>query len=93
MLNRKEAPLIKDAVDFNLQLPMSEKHLLSNGVEVYMVNMGTEEAMMVNWVFYAGNWHEPQKLVASATNHLLKNVPTPVPLSKSMNTLNIMDLT
>ncbi len=76
MPNRTEAPLIKDAVDFNLQLPMSEKHILSNGVEVYAINMGTEEAMMVNWVFFAGNWQEPKKLVASATNHLLKNGTT-----------------
>ncbi|MET0241986.1 MAG: pitrilysin family protein [Flavitalea sp.] len=76
MLNRAEAPLIKDAVEFDLQLPMSQKHVLSNGVEVYAVDMGTEEAMMVNWVFFAGSWYEPKKLVAAATNHLLKNGTT-----------------
>ena len=73
MLNRTEAPLIKDAVDFDIRLPMSDKHVLSNGVEVYAINMGSEEAMMINWVFFAGNWYEPKKLVASAANHLLKN--------------------
>ncbi len=76
MLNRTQAPLIKDAVDFSLQLPMSEKHVLSNGVEVYAINMGTEEAMMVNWVFFAGTWQEPKKAVAPATNFLLKNGTT-----------------
>ncbi|RYG01275.1 MAG: insulinase family protein, partial [Chitinophagaceae bacterium] len=76
MLNRAQAPLIKDAVEFDLQLPMSQKHVLSNGVEVYAVDMGTEEAMMVNWVFFAGSWYEPKKLVAAATNHLLKNGTT-----------------
>jgi predicted Zn-dependent peptidase len=76
MLDRTEAPHIKDAIDFDLKLPMSDKHILSNGVEVYAINMGTEEAMMVNWVFLAGNWYEQKKLVASATNHLLKNGTT-----------------
>jgi zinc protease len=76
MLNRTEAPLIKDAVDFDIRLPMSDKHVLSNGVEVYAINMGSEEAMMINWVFFAGNWYEPKKLVASAANHLLKNGTT-----------------
>ncbi|HMF72819.1 MAG TPA: pitrilysin family protein [Flavitalea sp.] len=76
MLNRAEAPPIKDAVDFDLQLPMSQKHTLSNGVEVYAIDMGTEEAMMINWVFFAGNWYEPKKLVGSAANYLLKNGTT-----------------
>src|ERR1041385_5624420 len=76
MINRTEAPPIKDAIEFDVKLPMSQKHVLSNGVEVYAVDMGTEEAMMVNWVFFAGSWYEPKKLVAAATNHLLKNGTT-----------------
>lgn len=35
--------------------------------------MGSEETLMVNWVFYAGNWYEDSKAVAAATNFLLKN--------------------
>jgi predicted Zn-dependent peptidase len=46
---------------------------LSNGVEVFAVNMGTEDTMMIDWVFNAGNCYENKKVVAAATNHLLKN--------------------
>ncbi|HUR12791.1 MAG TPA: pitrilysin family protein [Flavitalea sp.] len=74
--NRAESPLIKDAVDFNVVLPACEKHVLSNGVEVFAVNMGTEEMIMLNWVFYAGNWYEQKKTIAAACNYLLKNGTT-----------------
>lgn len=72
-LIRTEAPAIKDPVDFNIQLPRCQVHTLSNGVEVYMINMGTEDTMMIDWVFFAGNCYEQKKTVAAATNHLLKN--------------------
>lgn len=75
-VNRAVPPLIKDAIEFNVILPQFEKHVLSNGVEVYALNMGTEELIMLNWVFYAGNWYEKQKAVASACNYLLKNGTT-----------------
>ena len=75
-VNRAVPPVIKDAVEFNVVLPQCEKHILSNGVEVYALNMGTEELIMLNWVFYAGNWFEKQKALASACNYLLKNGTT-----------------
>ena len=75
-LIRTEPPPIKDPVDFNIKLPSCEIRTLSNGVEVYMLNMGTEDTMMIDWVFYAGNWYEKKKTVAAATNHLLKNGTT-----------------
>ena len=71
--NRAVPPFIKDAIDFNVILPPCEKHVLSNGVEVYALNMGTEEMIMLNWVFFAGNWYEDKKTVAAACNFLLKN--------------------
>jgi zinc protease len=73
MIDRNNAPDIIDAVDMHLELPPYEKHVLRNGVEVYAFNMGTQETLMVNWIFSAGNWYEDQILVAAATNHLLKN--------------------
>lgn len=73
MLNRTIAPPIKEPVDFNISLPASQKHTLSNGIEVYTVDMGSEEALMISWVFIAGNWYEDKKAVAAATNYLLKN--------------------
>ena len=74
--DRAVPPFIKDAVDFKVTLPPCEQHVLSNGVEVYALNMGTEEMIMLNWVFYAGNWYEDKKTVAAACNFLLKNGTT-----------------
>lgn len=72
-LNRKQAPGIKDAVDFQLTLKPYEKFVLDNGIEVYAVNAGAEQVMQIEWVFYAGNWYEDQDGIAVATNHLIKN--------------------
>ena len=72
-INRKASPSIVDPTHLHIELPMYEKHVLSNGVEVYLFNLGTQDTMMVNWIFDAGNWFEEKNLVASSTNHLLKN--------------------
>jgi zinc protease len=76
MLNRKIAPKITDAVDFLLALPPYQKYLLKNGVEVYAINLGELDTLMVNFVFTAGNWFEKRNLVAASTNYLLKNGTT-----------------
>ncbi len=73
ILNRKQAPTIKDAVDFQLTLKPYEKFVLDNGIEVYAVHAGAEQVMQMEWVFYAGNWYEEQNGIAAATNHLIKN--------------------
>ncbi len=73
MINRKEEPVIVDAVDFNLQLKPYVKFTLKNGVDVYTINAGAEEVMSLEIVYYAGNYFEDKKGVASATNFLLKN--------------------
>lgn len=73
MLVRTAPPPIKDPVDFDVKLPPCDVHRLSNGVEVYALNMGSEDTMMISWVFYAGNCFENKKAVAAATSHLLKN--------------------
>src|SRR4249920_3054169 len=73
MLNRMIAPKIIDAVEFDLKLPPFQKKILKNGVVLYAIDMGTQETMMVNWVFNAGNWFEEKNLVAAAANYLLKN--------------------
>jgi zinc protease len=73
MLKRTVPPPIKDPVEFDVHLPPCEVYKLSNGVEVFAVNMGTEDTMMIDWVFNAGNCYENKKVVAAATNHLLKN--------------------
>jgi zinc protease len=73
MLNRKTVPEITDAVKFQLNLPPHKKISLRNGVEVYLVDMGTVDTLMMNIIFYAGNYYETQNLVAPATNFMLKN--------------------
>lgn len=72
-LERKKAPQILDAVNFNLQLKPYTKYTLRNGVDVYSVNAGAEEVMALEWVFFAGNAVEKQNLVAATANYLLKN--------------------
>lgn len=58
MTNRMTVPRIKLPVEFNVQLPPCKKYTLSNGVEIFAVDMGSEDTLMLNWVFYAGNWYE-----------------------------------
>ena len=73
MLNRTDAPLIKDAIEFELQLKQCEQFSLDNGVPVYTIDAGAQEVIQIEMVFYAGNWFEQQKAVAAATNFMLKN--------------------
>ena len=76
MPDRTIAPEITDATAFRLTLPPYQLHVLKNGVHVYAVNLGEQDTLMFNWIFYAGNWYEEKNLVAAATNHLLKNGTT-----------------
>jgi len=73
MLNRTIAPPIKDAVEFELILPPYQKRTLKNGIEVYLIDLGNVDAMMVNWIFDAGNSYEKKHGVAAAVSSLLKN--------------------
>jgi zinc protease len=76
MLNRKIAPPIKDAIEFELELPPYRKHVLRNGVELYAIDLGNLDTLMVNWIFDAGNWYEEKNGVAAAASALLKNGTT-----------------
>ena len=73
MPERKQPPVIVDAVDFLLQLRPYQKMILKNGVEVFAVNAGAEEVMSLEWVFFAGNCYEENNLVAATVNYLLRN--------------------
>lgn len=73
MPDRKNAPQIIDAVDMHLELKPYESYTLDNGVEVYAFNGGEEEVLMVELVFFAGNWYEEKNIVAATTNFMLKN--------------------
>jgi zinc protease len=73
MLNRKKAPEIKDAVEFDIQLKPVEKNILDNGIPVYSIHAEGQEVLSIELVFYAGNWYEDKNIVAGTTNYLLKN--------------------
>lgn len=73
MINRKKAPAIKDPVSFNLQLKPYDFYTLDNGTPVYAVNDPSQEVLLIELVFFAGNWYEQQNIVAATTNFLLKN--------------------
>ncbi|MCP9749534.1 pitrilysin family protein [Ferruginibacter sp. HRS2-29] len=75
-MNRKEAPVIIDAVDFKLNLKPYEYFTLDNGVPVYTIDAGAQEVVQIEWVFYAGNWNEEKRGLAGATNFMLKNGTT-----------------
>ncbi|MEO6232952.1 MAG: pitrilysin family protein [Ferruginibacter sp.] len=72
-MNRTIAPLIKDAIEFELPLKPYEKFILDNGVEVFAINAGEQDVVQIELVFFAGNSYEKAKGVAAATNHLMKN--------------------
>ena len=76
MIDRKKAPLIVDAVNFDLRLKPCQKFILNNGIEVYAIDAGAEEVISIEWVYNAGNCFEEQNLVAATSNFLLRNGTT-----------------
>ncbi len=73
MPNRNSAPDMIDAVDMQLQLQPYTSFMLDNGVPVYTVDGGAQEVLMIELVFFAGNWYEEKNIVAATTNFMLKN--------------------
>ena len=73
-LDRTVTPLIKDAIDFDIQLKPYQNFHLDNGVEVYTYEGGAEEVLSMEMVFFAGNTYEQKNWVAAATNFLLKKI-------------------
>jgi predicted Zn-dependent peptidase len=70
MPNRTQPPLIRQIE--NLRLPPIEKIELDNGIPVHVVNMGTQEVLKLEVVFYAGRPFERKQLAARATAAMLK---------------------
>lgn len=72
-LDRTSPPPIKDAVDFDYNLPPIQQEVLNNKVPLYSINLGAQEVIQIEWVFAAGIWYEPQVGLAQSTASLLKN--------------------
>ena len=49
-LDRIKAPLIKDAVDFDIQLKPYQHFTLDKGVEVYSYEGGAEEVIRLSFI-------------------------------------------
>ncbi|GAA0530951.1 M16 family metallopeptidase [Chitinophaga japonensis] len=72
-MNRKIAPAIKDAVEFDIKLKPYEKFTLDNGIPVYVIKSDEQDTLQLELVFSAGSWYEQENMVAAATNFLMKN--------------------
>ncbi len=68
-LKRNIAPKIFRPENINITKP--EKALLDNGVQVYLINSGTEDIISIELIFDAGCWYDPIPLVSKFTNLML----------------------
>lgn len=73
MINRKIAPSIHNAVDFNFHLKPLHSFQLDNGINVHCIHSDAQEVVVLDIVFFAGNWYEENNLQAAAANFLIKN--------------------
>lgn len=72
-LDRKNAPAIQDAINFDFDLPQINHNQLDNGLPLYWINAGVQDVVEVDWVFPAGLWYEHTQGTAQAVAGLLKN--------------------
>lgn len=70
MPNRSQPPVINDIQ--TIRLPEPDLLYLDNGIPVYVTNLGTQEVIRMELVFFAGRTYEQKPLVARATSSLLR---------------------
>ncbi len=70
-LNRTLAPQIQQANDIRLHKP--DNYQLSNGIDVFEFNIGSQELIKVEFIFRAGSWYQNKAFVAAFTNSLIKS--------------------
>ena len=73
MIDRKQAPKIYDAIDFDYKLPPAHELRLDNGLPLYWLKAGVQDVVEVDWVFPAGIWYEQAEGTSQAVASLLKN--------------------
>lgn len=56
----------------NLSLALPQKYVLDCGIPVYLVNMGTQDIVKVDFICHAGRPYEAKKMVARATLTMIK---------------------
>lgn len=72
MLDRKVAPPLREIRSF--ELPVPNQYKLDNGVPVYEINMGTQDVLKLELVFFSGRWYEKQKLASKMTSGMIREV-------------------
>jgi zinc protease len=87
VLDRKIAPPIHNATDFDFVLQPLQTVACRNGMPIYYINGGAQEVISVEWIFEAGSWYAPQYSVAQAVAYL-KAAQAVKQLYKSMKLLN-----
>jgi zinc protease len=73
MINRKVAPPIIDALNFNFTLPPCNHTVSDNGLPIYWLHAGEQEVVEIDWVFPGGLWSQTKNAAAQAVAALLKN--------------------
>jgi zinc protease len=68
-INRKKAPAYKEIT--SLHYTRASKTLLTNGIPVFAIKGGDRDVVKCDFIFDAGVWYQPARLVASTTNALL----------------------
>lgn len=70
VLDRSKAPQLIKAKQ--LELPTPEKTKLDNGMPLVMVGGLPQEALKIEWVFYAGRWFEDSRLQSRFTARMIR---------------------
>jgi zinc protease len=70
MPNRKKMPRIREVK--NLVVPPPEIWHLANGIPVYETNLGTQDILKLDMVFYAGRPYERKKLASRCAAALMR---------------------
>jgi len=70
MLDRKIAPPVKEIE--KLALPSPKKITLDNGIPLYILELGTQEVLKLEVVYFAGRPYEEKQLVGRLTTRMLK---------------------
>ncbi|NNC94553.1 MAG: insulinase family protein [Chitinophagales bacterium] len=69
-IDRKTAPSLD--FDNTLSFPDFKRGKLNNGIPYLIVNDGEQDLVKINFIFNAGKWFEPKKLVGKLCNKLMR---------------------
>jgi predicted Zn-dependent peptidase len=69
-IDQNTAPLIHPFSEISIAVP--ETHSLPNDVPLHYLNMGEQDVCRIDLMIGAGKWQQPQPLISTFTNRLLK---------------------